>query len=206
MEWYLYFSTVCVHQTKLADGRGESWGLLEISVFLSPFLPLSPSTFPLFLFLPPSPIPPSLSFSHSFPLTYVGFILWFLSGNIETIETCFCFSSSLGAEPFHLWFSQFPSKLNIKQICLLTADPRSGRARGPPPGGGELSRQRWRGDRMEPALGPWGRPKVVSLPSRQPNSQESSNGALLDGILVEIPFLPEGERLTNWFCLPFRWT
>lgn len=50
---------------------------------------------------------------------------------------------------------------------------------------------------MEPVPVPWGSPRVVSLPSHQPNSQQSSNAELLEGILVEIPSLPEGESLAN---------
>ena len=126
------------HNWPMHMGEGTtSQGLLEHSLSFLPLFYLS-----LYFFLPPSPILPSLSLSHSFSLTCIDFIFLFFSGNTEIIEPCFCFSPSLGADPFHLWFSQFPSKLNIKQICLLTADPRSGRAHGPAPGGGGLSRQR----------------------------------------------------------------
>lgn len=99
----------------------------SISPVLFFFLPSSlPSCLPSSLYLPPSPL--LSSFSFFFPLTYIDIIFLFFYGNIETIETCFCFSPSLGADPFHLWFSQFPSKLNIKQISLLTADPKLGHA------------------------------------------------------------------------------
>lgn len=117
---------------------GLGWQMDTVSFgsfWRSPFSPATlPPWFPPFLapFLPP----PSLFL----PPTCTEYIFLFLYGNIETIETCFCFPPSLGAVPFHLWFSQFPSKLNIKQIGLLTADPKWGH--GPPRGVGELSRQR----------------------------------------------------------------
>lgn len=157
VEHYLCFSVVCVCPGQAGTWIPSIWNFVNLHFSF-------PAWFPPFLpsLLPPHFLPPS------FPLTCTDFIFLFFYGNIETIETCF--SPSLGAGPFHLWFSQFPSKLNIKQICLLTADPKLG-THGPPPGVGELSRQRWRRDRMEPVPIPWGSPKVVSLPSRQPNSQ-----------------------------------
>lgn len=122
---------------------------------------------------------------------------FFSSGNPETMETCFCFSPSVGADPFHLRFSQFPSKLNIKQICLLTADPSLGRARGPPPGGRESSRQRWKRDRMEPVPVPWGSPKVVSLPSLQPNSQRQATKSFWKAFLQKCLFCRRVKGLAN---------
>lgn len=150
-----------------------TWGVLGTSGDLCLSLSLSSSL---------SFHPPSISLSPSLPHPSISFFLSLLPSYLHWLypliflwkywnnRDLFLFFLITWSDPFHLWFSQFPSKLNIKQICLLTADPRSGRACGPPPGGGELSRQRWRGDRMEPAPGPWGRPKVVSLPSRQPKS------------------------------------
>lgn len=80
------------------------------------------------LFFPPSILSylsPSIPFSLF--LTCIDLSFYFCMEILKQLRFVLFFPITWSWS-FHLWFSQFSSKLNIKQICLLTVDPKLGHA------------------------------------------------------------------------------